>query len=117
MSNTKVIQDYYPELIHQVVLFNAPASASRLITILSSILNKRMLAKIRLLPVGQAYSEMVQRLNARALWSWITQTAQATDLNSLVLARGTEEYAVRWLSKGQALRWTVTVKDKNILFR
>ncbi|CAK0802166.1 unnamed protein product [Prorocentrum cordatum] len=112
-----ILQDCYPELVHQVLFFNAPAGAARLVAMLSSILNARMMAKIRLLPVAQAYTEMTWRLNAMAISSWMEQVSKAVDLNTMRLARGTEEYAARWLAKGQTLRWTVTVREKDVRFQ
>lgn len=115
-SILQVIQDYYPEMIHQVIMFNAPAAVARIKAIINTILNERMRAKLQFFPVVEAYNEVIGRLTARAILSWMKQT-QSTSFNDFELGRGVEEYAVQWLSKGQTLRWKATVQWKELKLR
>jgi len=112
-----VVQDYYPEMLHQVIIFNAPSAISRVMSIVSSILNERMKAKIRIYPVVEAYNEVTRRLNARAIWSWMRQVNEDLSFDGLELTRGAEEYAVRWLAPGQSLHWKISVQWKELQLR
>jgi hypothetical protein len=40
------LQSHYPEMLHRVVIAHAPSSFSRLFSLISPVLNERMLAKV-----------------------------------------------------------------------
>eukprot|EP00929_Paragymnodinium_shiwhaense_P069902 TRINITY_DN3532_c0_g1_i1.p1 TRINITY_DN3532_c0_g1~~TRINITY_DN3532_c0_g1_i1.p1 ORF type:complete len:502 (-),score=85.92 TRINITY_DN3532_c0_g1_i1:61-1566(-) len=112
-----VVKDYYPELIHQVVICNAPSAISLLINLISPILNERMRGKMKVFPVNDTLRAIADRLSAQAVWSWIQLAHPNTPLSSLPLPRGGEEYAALWLHKRMKKTWRFSVEGKDARLR
>lgn len=112
------LQDFYPEVIHQVFVLNAPSTFQALFDVISPFLNARMLAKIKVHPVGLAFNEIATMLSARAVWSWISQTTSHLKFDGLVVESGSQEYTARWLDEQQPVAWSVSLEDgSGVLFK
>jgi len=110
-----LIRDVYPEVVHQVVMINAPSSISLLLNVITPLLNERMKAKIKIVPIATTYVAVTERLSARAVLSWIQSVCVESD--ELILARGAEEYAARWLRVDEVLKLKLVVASKDVRLR
>eukprot|EP00928_Gymnodinium_smaydae_P060882 TRINITY_DN4476_c0_g5_i1.p1 TRINITY_DN4476_c0_g5~~TRINITY_DN4476_c0_g5_i1.p1 ORF type:complete len:375 (-),score=84.76 TRINITY_DN4476_c0_g5_i1:111-1235(-) len=111
------VQDFYPEMLHRALMFNAPGTFATVFNLISVIMNERMKAKVRVFAVGDAFAEMTRHLSARAILSWMTELNGDVNLEGMELSAGCEEFTARRLSKGQELRWTASVLEKDIELR
>lgn len=112
------VQDFYPEVIHKIFIFNAPSSFSTLFSLISSLLNERMRSKIQVFPIGTPVPELTKHFKARAIWSWLSQGAASVDFSRAKLERGEQESLVKWLKKGETARWNVELLEgPDLLFR
>jgi len=112
------LQDFYPEVIHQVLVLNTPSTFSTVFDMISPAMNPRMLSKIKVHPVGVEFTRIATMLSARAVWSWVAQSTSHLDFGSLVIDNGAQEYTARWLDEGQTASWSVLLKDgADVLFR
>lgn len=114
MSMISKVQDFYPEMIHQVHIFNAPSTFSTLFSIISVILNKRMLSKIKVSSAGKPLTEFASCLDARAICSWISKASVGLDLSGFSIPNSAVEYIARWLDKGDTCKWCVSVASMDI---
>jgi len=118
MAILSPLQDFYPEVVHQVLVLNAPSTFSALFDTITPFLNARMLSKVKIHPAGLAFGQLAGMLSARAIWSWVSQSAPHLDLGRLVVECGAQEYAARWLDKQQTIAWSVVLQDgSDVLFR
>eukprot|EP00662_Eupelagonemidae_sp_cell21_P022914 gene22914-43311_t len=67
------IQDYYPEIIHKVVVINAPSTFANIFAIISSVMNERMRSKVNIFGPGTAFTVVAAHFSAAGLRSWLTQ--------------------------------------------
>merc|ERR1719259_488866 len=75
-----LVQDFYPEMVHQVLIFNAPAAMARLLSVANSVMNERMRSKLQVFPSVEAQVAFSSRLTAKAIWSWTSQLASAASV-------------------------------------
>lgn len=109
------VQNYYPEIVHQSCMFNTPSTFAKLFAVVSTVLNERMKAKVRLHPLGTRFQEFASVLQARAVYSWLHQATAGVDFSSgATVANSSVEYQVRWLEKGDSCRLSVSVEDLDI---
>jgi len=107
-----VVQDWYPEMVHRVLLFNTPSTISQVMAILAPFLSPRTRSKIVEFPLGQPFAQMGALLHAAALYSWGAQAGEQLRFGELVVPRGSEESAVRWLSQGERVSWSLELLTK-----
>lgn len=108
------VQDYYPEVLFQSHIFNAPPTFSKLFAVISVILNKQTLAKVKIFGVGTQFKELAAVLDARAIYSWVSYASEQLDFNNLAVGNQAVEYTARWLEKGEKCKWLVSVKAMDI---
>ena len=104
-----LVQDFYPEIIHHVNIFNAPSMFSKvfersckppipclnpepqpnftrfvlalqIFAVFSGLFNERMLAKLAVVPLGGTFAEIAQRIDARAIHSWCSEVSSLSPL-------------------------------------
>ena len=99
-----VVQDMYPELIHQVLIFNAPATFNQVFKVFSAIMNERMRAKIVVVPVPNAMPSIAAHLPPPALHMWARALAGLQDkatgagTGDIVVPAGQCSYRTLWVS-------------------
>eukprot|EP00913_Durusdinium_trenchii_P018085 g16993.t1 len=97
-----IVQDFYPEMIHQVAVLNSTSSFSGLFNFLSLIFNERMKAKIK---------EVADLMEAKAIHSFVEETCGHLCWSHLLVPSGGNEFLSRWLKQGQKLEWTAILED------
>ena len=104
------LMSHYPELIHQAIIANAPATFSNIYSLVSSVFNDRMQAKILVLPATVPFSRLAELLQPRALHSWTLTLSGVVDWDQQVtVANGASEFTSRWLDAGETLQWKVAL--------
>lgn len=110
-SMLSTIQDFYPESIHQVAIWSAPPAFSKLFGLISNVLNKRMQAKIKVYQRGTFFNDIAERVDAVAIHSWLQQATGTLDFSNITILNGCQELTSKWLAKGDACTWTLSVED------
>ncbi|KAL1522816.1 hypothetical protein AB1Y20_017786 [Prymnesium parvum] len=105
-----VVQSFYPELLHQAIIFNAPAMFSNLFSLLSGLLNERMRSKISIVPVAASLATMLEHLDARAIHSWLSQACPERYWSQFVVPNGATECISCWLEEGETVIWKVSIR-------
>lgn len=106
-----IVQDFYPEMIHQVAVLNSTSSFSGLFNFLSPIFNERMKAKIKVRPTGIPFEEVADLMEAKAIHSFVEETCGHLCWSHLLVPSGGNEFLSRWLKQGQKLEWTAILED------
>ncbi|CAK8994441.1 Probable ubiquitin-conjugating enzyme E2 7 (E2 ubiquitin-conjugating enzyme 7) (Ubiquitin carrier protein 7) (Ubiquitin-protein ligase 7) [Durusdinium trenchii] len=106
-----IVQDFYPEMIHQVAVLNSTSSFSGLFNFLSLIFNERMKAKIKVRPTGIPFEEVADLMEAKAIHSFVEETCGHLCWSHLLVPSGGNEFLSRWLKQGQKLEWTAILED------
>jgi len=102
------VQDFYPEVVHRVLIAHTPAAFSTLYAIISPVLNERMRAKVGVQPLGAPFDALFARFDARAIHSWHALLERTVDWASEVqVEAGTSEATTRWLEAGESVEWAV----------
>merc|ERR1719460_3030221 len=70
------VQAYYPEMIHRILIFNAPKGFASLWSIISSVMNERQRAKVQVYPTEVNLQEMANCLNVAAIHQWVSRIGQ-----------------------------------------
>merc|ERR1712194_751327 len=71
----------------------------------------RLTAKLRVMPIGQAFGDIPALVGAEVIHGWIRRINPPNlDWSAVVLNAGCEEYATRWMREGEQATWKVTVK-------
>merc|ERR1712217_879015 len=102
-------------VVHQVFIFNAPSAMAKLLSIVTSVMNERMKAKLQVFPAVEAQTALSTRIDAKAIYSWFTQMS-SNKIEDLALAGGAEEFQVEWMKKGEVVKCKVSTA-KGISFR
>jgi len=113
----KSLQDLYPEILHQVIIFNAPTTFAKLFAVLALIMNERMKAKVLVKPPVEAFSYMTRRFTAKAITSWMAELDKHITFKDLEIPAGCEEFKMLSLKKGQVATWKLSVADKDVNLR
>lgn len=106
-----VVQDFYPEMIHQVAVLNSTSSFSGLFNFVSPLLNERMQAKIKVRATGIPFEDIAGLMEARAIHSLVDVSCGHLSWSHLLLPSGGNEFLSRWLQKGQKVEWTAILED------
>lgn len=106
-----VVQDFYPEMIHQVAVLNSTSSFSGLFNFVSPLLNERMQAKIKVRATGIPFEDIAGLMEARAINSLVNVSCGHLSWSHLVVPSGGNEFLSRWLKKGQLVEWTAILED------
>mmetsp|Transcript_34529 Transcript_34529/g.75587 ORF Transcript_34529/g.75587 Transcript_34529/m.75587 type:complete len:379 (+) Transcript_34529:48-1184(+) len=110
----KEVQDFYPEIIHQARVLNAPAAFSTVFAIISLVLNARMKSKIQIFSSNQPFSVYAELLKPRAVYSWISQAHPHKGEDDIHIAKGVQEEFVVWVQKGESVKWSVSVTASDL---
>ncbi|CAE8607732.1 unnamed protein product [Polarella glacialis] len=108
-----LIQDFYPETVHKILIYNVPSTFDMIFGgLIAGLLNKRMRSKFKVYSRQSLQTSMAERLGACATWSWLSQVTAGVDFHRLQLGGGGFETAARWLgATGQTVQWRVQVLD------
>jgi len=110
-STLGLVQDFYPEMIHQVSVLNSTSAFSGLFNFVSPLLNERMQAKIKVSATGLPFEELAGLMEPKALHSWVQETSKHLSWSHLVVPSGGNEFFSRWLHPGDSLEWTAILED------
>lgn len=110
-STLGLVQDFYPEMIHQVSVLNSTSAFSGLFNFVSPLLNERMQAKIKVSATGLPFEELAGLMEPKALHSWVQETSNHLSWSHLVVPSGGNEFLSRWLHPGDSLEWTAILED------
>eukprot|EP00439_Symbiodinium_sp_Y106_P085553 s53_g28.t4 len=119
-STLGLVQDFYPEMIHQVSVLNSTSAFSGLFNFVSPLLNERMQAKIKACslrlrvlnfyqPVFNLHSQMrLQELaglmEPKALHSWVQETSKHLSWSHLVVPSGGNAASLQRILRKSELR-------------
>eukprot|EP01062_Namystynia_karyoxenos_P056084 TRINITY_DN4703_c0_g1_i2.p1 TRINITY_DN4703_c0_g1~~TRINITY_DN4703_c0_g1_i2.p1 ORF type:complete len:415 (+),score=85.70 TRINITY_DN4703_c0_g1_i2:124-1368(+) len=108
-----VVQEYYPEVIDRIIVFNAPSSFAGLWSVISSVMNPRMRRKVRVLGPAEPFSTIAAELDAQAMYHWLEQAGFAAGEGyretAVHVDAGCQALRALWLPAGATFQWRVAV--------